>query len=353
MDKRKMKVTVLAVILAVFCAAGCFFVGTGGAYRNEDGTYRHIKAQTSFGHIAAHPAFEQYSQFIIPWRDTMNRIFTPHQSIRSVCAVNHYNTDDIVDGFNWMIDMTQKGQVKFYNYYSQEERTADAAKADTGLIYLSGDQEKPLALVVPGGGLTCVCIFSEGFPVARELHEKGYNVAILKYSADNPAKGVSQAEHMAKQQAASNRDYGAAMQYICKNPEQFQFDGSHYSVWGFSAGGLLSQIWGMDNEYGYEHYGVPKPTVTVLGYSGWIMPENEQYCGSQPPTFFAYTANDKTIGPQLVDSIRHYVEVLRGFDIPVQANEYQEAPHGFGTGAGTDAQGWMEEACAFWEAQTE
>lgn len=30
---------------------------------------------------------------------------------------------------------------------------------------------------------------------------------------------------------------------------------------------------------------------------------------------------------------------------------YQNAPHAIGTGTGTDAEGWLEEASAFWDSQ--
>lgn len=33
----------------------------------------------------------------------------------------------------------------------------------------------------------------------------------------------------------------------------------------------------------------------------------------------------------------------------VEEHPYYEARHGFGEGRGTDAEGWIEEAAAFWE----
>ena len=38
--------------------------------------------------------------------------------------------------------------------------------------------------------------------------------------------------------------------------------------------------------------------------------------------------------------------------IPHEVHVYKNVPHGTGLAAGTDAAGWLNDAVAFWEAQT-
>ena len=50
-----------------------------------------------------------------------------------------------------------------------------------------------------------------------------------------------------------------------------------------------------------------------------------------------------------------FVVTLAGFwlgkkaGVKVEYRRYEKAGHGFGTGAGTDAEGWMDHALDFWE----
>jgi len=43
---------------------------------------------------------------------------------------------------------------------------------------------------------------------------------------------------------------------------------------------------------------------------------------------------------------------LEANGVPCEVHVYENAPHAIGTGNGTDAEGWMTDAVAFWEAHT-
>ena len=43
---------------------------------------------------------------------------------------------------------------------------------------------------------------------------------------------------------------------------------------------------------------------------------------------------------------------LQKYDVPHEYRVFEQAEHGSATGEGTDADGWLNEAVAFWEAQT-
>lgn len=45
------------------------------------------------------------------------------------------------------------------------------------------------------------------------------------------------------------------------------------------------------------------------------------------------------------------VAALSALGIPTEFHHYPGLPHGFGLGTGTAAEGWLDQAVAFWEAQ--
>ena len=61
---------------------------------------------------------------------------------------------------------------------------------------------------------------------------------------------------------------------------------------------------------------------------------------------------NKTITAQLV-CFRDgpFAQEARDLGIPTEFHHYPGLPHGFGLGTGTVAEGWLDEAAQFWEAQ--
>lgn len=49
--------------------------------------------------------------------------------------------------------------------------------------------------------------------------------------------------------------------------------------------------------------------------------------------------------------VQRRIDALAAAGIPVEFHHYPTLGHGFGLGIGTEAEGWLEEAVAFWEAQ--
>lgn len=50
-------------------------------------------------------------------------------------------------------------------------------------------------------------------------------------------------------------------------------------------------------------------------------------------------------------TVQSRLESLKALGIPTEFHSYEGLPHGFGIGTGTNAEGWIEDAAAFWEAQ--
>lgn len=89
--------------------------------------------------------------------------------------------------------------------------------------------------------------------------------------------------------------------------------------------------------------------MTALAYSGWYDESYADALDGEPPTFFSYTLEDTVIGEANVAAIAQSVEAYEALGIPVAVHTYTGVDHGYGTGGGTTAEGWMEEAAAFWE----
>ena len=60
----------------------------------------------------------------------------------------------------------------------------------------------------------------------------------------------------------------------------------------------------------------------------------------------------KTDGIANWHTMQNRLQVLSSFGIPTEFHHYPGLGHGFGLGTGTVAEGWLDEAVAFWEAQT-
>lgn len=347
MKKKWITMLVILAILIVFVAGYRIFTGDGKGYYDNNGELVPINKNNTFGYIEDYPAFEEFSEFIQPWKDTKNRVVTPHLPLSVVCKTNHVDADSITEGLNFIADQSRQGDI-FFDIYSEEEKREDPTKNNTGLYFIPGDPEKPFILLVSGGAFQSVCNFLEAFPVSQLMHEEGYNVFMLQYRVEPEQKTVENG--VEPRQKTANSDFGRAMQYIFEHANEFEITTENYAVCGFSAGGRLCHMWGLDNEYGYEHYGIPKPAVSMLIYSGRDDPAFEGCYNTQPPTYFARVKNDTTIGEENSEKISVYIDKLMELEIPVEDHVYTEAMHGFGAGVGTDAEGWTEDAIAFWEA---
>lgn len=93
----------------------------------------------------------------------------------------------------------------------------------------------------------------------------------------------------------------------------------------------------------YGGINLPKPVTAVIAYTG-----QSTYSPSFPPTFIIVAAND---GIANVNTVDRRVQKLKAAGVEVEYRRYNTAGHGFGTGKGTDAEGWIEHAIAFWKKQ--
>ena len=280
--------------------------------------------------------------------------------------VGETTAQDSADGLNIVIENYEAGKQVTWQVYSPEEVAADSSLGCVQLFWFPGtNADGKYALVVGGNAAMKSGDLNEGIAVAAQLNKMGYSVFVLRYRIwwDISNNGPLQ-------------DLGRAVQFITNHAQQFGVQPENYALVGFSSGGQLCGLFSSDKRYGYKAYDVPKPGALLMGYpvndfaelkpvyhvladlasydwkyywsdiSGGITPDF-------PPTYFWYGKNDvtlKTLGyPFQGPAVR---KALEANGVPCEVHVYENAPHAIGTGNGTDAEGWLTDAVAFWEQHT-
>lgn len=249
-----------------------------------------------------------------------------------------------------------------WQVYSPEEIAADPSLGCVQLFYYPGSNtDGKYAIVMGGNALTINGTFGEGLPTAWELHEKGYNVFVLRYRAwtdlgDN----------------APLQDLGNAVNFITAHAEQFRVQPEDYAVVAYSSGAQAAGVFA-NRERGYGRFGAQKPGALLLGYPivsfSILKPVyhiaydptgcswryywtdlNDAVDDDYPPVYFWRGENDTILGPD-ESSYNAFETALQAHQIGYRRVEFADAPHAISIGKGTDADGWLDAAVKFWEEQ--
>ena len=100
--------------------------------------------------------------------------------------------------------------------------------------------------------------------------------------------------------------------------------------------------------YGPAAFGgdaLPRPGTCVIQYTG-----HNEYSEQDPPTYSCVGTND---GIASWRTMQARLDAMSALGIPTEFHVYEGLRHGFGLGTGTVAEGWIDDAVAFWEAQSE
>ena len=264
-----------------------------------------------------------------------------------------------------MAENYRNGVQVTWQIYSQEEIQADPSLGDAQLYYFPGKTPGgKYALVVPGNGSSMTSEMEEGGSTAAQLHEMGYTVFVLRYRT-----------WMEMGNNAPLQDVANAVRFITNHADQFGVQPENYALVGYSSGGQIAGIFA-NKERGYGSYQVERPGALLLGYPvvdltvmkplyhilydigtcGWRY-YWANLCNmvdaDYPPVYFWWGKNDVVLSSaEMPGQHRDFDRTLERNNIPHQMVVYQNAPHSIGTGNGTDAEGWMTDAVAFWEAHT-
>ena len=240
---------------------------------------------------------------------------------------SHVEPAVVVGALNRMIDDASGGRRIYYDIYSDAQKAAEPTKANAGLFFFRGRPGTPFAIISPGGGFTYVGSVHEGFPYAFEISARGYNAFVLKYRAGYGG-------------TVATEDLAAAVSWIFRNPAALGVGKEDYSLWGSSAGARMAAAIGSHGVAAYGGDALPRPSTVVMAYTG-----HSDRSGDEPPTFVAVGAQDGIAPPS---AMRRRVDALRRAGTEVEYHEFTGLGHGFGTGVGTSAEGWIGTAIGFW-----
>ena len=118
-------------------------------------------------------------------------------------------------------------------------------------------------------------------------------------------------------------------------------DVSDYSLWGGSAGARMAAWLG---SYGTAPFGeaeYPRPGAVIMQYTGL----SEVY-GNEPPTYNCVGTSD---GIASYRTMERRIAAIQANGTDAMVEVFPGLSHGFGLGTGTVAEGWIDNAVAFWE----
>ena len=276
--------------------------------------------------VIQNPVFEDYGRLFFPvdsgyWNgDTLEEL--------SLVWYNNIDPAETVEIVNSLYQRANSGETVFYDIYTEEEKAEDPEKEDTGLFFFKGEPGARFAVCNAGGGFAYVGAMQDSFPHALELSKRGYNAFALIYRP-----GAQTA----------CEDLARAISFIFENAEELDVDTDCYSLWGGSAGARMAAWLG---SYGPAAFGgddLPQPGAVIMQYTG-----HSDYTPDDPPTFACVGEND---GIANWRTMEYRLNGMKNLGIPTEFHHYPGLSHGFGLGTGTAAEGWLDEAVRFWEAQ--
>lgn len=276
--------------------------------------------------VIADPSFDEYGRLIFP----VDEGYYSGETLKDLRLTWYSNIDPdkTVEIVNYMKEHADAGDVIFYDIYSEEEKKADPAKEDTGLFFFKGEPGARFAVCNAGGGFSYVGAMHDSFPHALELSKKGYNAFALIYrpSAQTACE-----------------DLARAISFIFEHTEELEVDTDCYSLWGGSAGARMAAYLGTYGTAAFGGNDLPQAGTIVMQYTG-----HSEYSESDPPTFVCAGKSDGIANWRTMEA---RIDAMTEAGIPTQFYAYEGLGHGFGLGTGTIAEGWIDEAVAFWEEQ--
>lgn len=288
-----------------------------------------VTENTTVSEIIRDPVFRNFGRLIFP----VDRKVTGDMTLADISSSNVYvwyydiRKEKTVEIVNNLKNRAEKGETIFWPIYSEREMASDPSKKDTGLFFFAGKPGAKFAVMNAGGGFAYVGAMHDSFPHALEVSKKGYNAFALIYRPDDPYS-----------------DLARAIAFIFDNAEKLGVDVEGYSLWGGSAGARMAAV--LSKAGSMAAYGRPdisQAAAVIMQYTGYSAASEKD-----APTYACVGTNDGIANWRTMQS---RLETLDSYGIPTEFHAYEGLSHGFGLGTGTVAEGWVDEAVAFWENQ--
>ena len=310
----------------LYNALPLFFREKNDASGNELANDQPFTTDTAVSDVINDPAFGDYGRLIFP----VNTGYYSGDTLGDLRLTWYSNidSDKTVEIANYMKTHAQAGETIFYDIYTEEEKAADPGKADTGLFFFKGSPGEKFAVCNAGGGFAYVGAMHDSFPHALELSKMGYNAFALIY---RPGWDTAM------------EDLSRAISFIFAHADELEVDTDCYSLWGGSAGARMAADVG---SYGTAAFGgddLPQAGCVVMQYTG-----HSEWQKTDPPTYVCVGTSD---GIANWRTMQRRLDAMSAAGIPTEFHAYEGLSHGFGLGTGTVAEGWINDAVAFWEQQ--
>ena len=269
--------------------------------------------------------------------------------------------DSLVETANLVLEL-QEGKRRCLKLHTWEdwepEETTDCsgdhasflitARIDTGT-------NRPILLIVPGGGYDHVSPRNEGTPFQALAEERGYAAFLMTYS-------VAPLHYPSPQ-----IDLLSVIRYVKAHASDYHADAERLALFGFSAGGHLCAT----SAHLYRELGFAdcRPDVLGLGYAVLSfdpaiahehsvrslleeptdamrqkLSAERMICADTVPTFLWTTTADRSVNPENTIVTE---AALRAHQVPHECHIYSDGRHGMGLGTGTSAEGWVNEFFRF------
>lgn len=312
--------------------AGCSSDGTAGVARGS--APGPVTADTLIFDVINDPLLEGYGQLLFPTgfcEPTADMTLADMPDI--LPWYSEIRTSTTMEVVNYLLDQRSAGQTVFYDIYTDEEKSTDPSLADTGLFRfaaegLAADERAPFAIWCAGGGFAYVAAMHDSFPHCLHLARAGVNGFAVIYRPDAQL---------------ACEDLSRAVSFIFAHADELGVDTRGYALGGGSAGARMAAYVG---GYGPAAFGggvVPQPAAVIMQYTG-----HRELSGADPATYACVGDRD---GIASWRTMRARIDALAETGVPTEFHVYEGLSHGFGLGIGTVAEGWIDDALVFWEAQ--
>ncbi len=281
---------------------------------------------TSIRDVINYPGFDDYGRLIFP----ANGRYYGGSTLGTLSLTWYSNIwpDKTVEIVNYLKGHADAGDIIFYDIYTEKEKMADPWKKDTGLFFFRGNPGKKFSIVNAGGGFAYVGAMHDSFPHALELSKKGYNAFALIY---RPGARTA------------CEDLARAIAFIFDHADELKVDTRDYSLWGGSAGARTAAWLGTHGTESFGENAYPRPAAVIMQYTGL-----SEVTGHEPPTYNCVGTRD---GIANYRTMENRIRAIRANGTAAEIEVFAGLSHGFGLGTGTVAEGWIDNAVAFWERQ--
>lgn len=288
-----------------------------------------VTADTLVSDVIGNPLFEGYGRLLFP---TTFQAPTPKTTLGGLAGClpwySEVHTETTLDVINTLLDRRTAGEIVFHDIYTDEEKAASADLEDTGLFHFRSERTShaPFAVWCAGGGFAYVAAMHDSFPHALALSRAGLNGFAVIYRPDA--------------QLACD-DLARAVTYIFDHAEELDVDTEGYALGGGSAGARMAAwVGGLSvAAFGGSSY-IPQPAAVIMQYTGL-----SQLTGADPATYACVGTSDGIANWRTMES---RLDALAASGVPTEFHAYEGLQHGFGLGIGTVAEGWIDNARAFW-----